>query len=50
MLIRHLIDFHGAIEFGGKGADMRCGMAKYVETNGNGPPVVLINFPRATDT
>jgi hypothetical protein len=50
MLIRHLIDFHGAIEFGGKGADMRCGMAKYVETNGNGPPVVLINFPRATDS
>jgi hypothetical protein len=48
MLIRHLIDFHGAIEFGGKASDMKCGMAKYVEVNGNGPPIVVLNFPRAT--
>jgi hypothetical protein len=32
MLIRHLIDFHGAVEFGGKGADMRGGMARYADT------------------
>jgi hypothetical protein len=28
VLIRHTIDFHGAIEFGGKASDMKCGMAK----------------------
>jgi hypothetical protein len=49
LLISYLIDQMGAVILSGKAHDMKAAMAKYVETNGNGPPIVIVNFPKSTD-
>ena len=44
---KHLVDCRGAIVLGGKHSDILCGVAAMVEKNGECPPLVVFDIPRA---
>lgn len=46
VLATYLVDQCRAIEVSGKAADAKCGIAAYVEANGEGPPIVIMDVPR----
>ena len=46
VLATYLVDQCRAVEVSGKAADAKCGIASYVEANGEGPPIVIMDVPR----
>lgn len=50
VLATYLVDQCRAIEVSGKAADAKCGIAAYVDTHGEGPPIVIMDIPRTRST
>jgi hypothetical protein len=49
VLSMYFTDVCGAIILGGKGSDIKCGLAKYIDANGAGPDMVVIDIPRCVE-
>jgi hypothetical protein len=43
-----MIDQMGAFEVSGKGADVLCGISKFIEEHGRCPPIIIYDIPRST--